>query len=198
MDRATMYLYLMQPNDVLRDAEAAESNGQTDLSNIVDLEGNALLWRGGKEDLEQAVRLFRLLLQLPPSTRFLPGGGNPAPFRLDALGSLGRVSYKLGKFDDAIRDAEGALKLFYENQGAFQSVPLEGRLHVLKLAYLLIIASNLRLGKPNDAGIAASTWLDKSNDPLAQRIVFELGSGQFNAAGFLKEYEGPLVTPQAR
>ena len=185
--RATMYLYLVQPNDVLRDAEAAEANGSTDLSNILDLEGNALLWRGTPSDLERSICIFTLLASLPPPNwAALEAPRKAVLFHVDALGNLGLAYYRLGKFEDAIRETESALDLIYKS--APQIEPSD-ELHALRQSYMQIIASNLRLGRINQAALVAKDWAEKTGEPYARVLSSGLNSGQVDLRRWLKEYE---------
>jgi tetratricopeptide (TPR) repeat protein len=192
--RATMYLLLLQPGDGLRDAEAAEANGDTDLSNILELEGGAFLLLAGREDLEHAIGLFRLIIELPPPTLTAT---DQRLYRFDALGNIGIAHYRLGNFEQAISDIESALALLLNSPSTIQLAPQE-RLHTLRLAYLRIIASNLRLGRINQAAFAARTWFEKSRDPLAQDTASGLESGRLDPQRWLGEYERLPVAPPAQ
>lgn len=190
--RATMYLYLLQPDDVLRDAGAAESKGNTDLSDILELEGIALFRRGHREDLERSICIFTLLLILPPPTWVnLSDRRNTVLYQIDALGNLGKVAYKLGKFEDAISYTESLLDRVDKDEGVLQLNP-QDRVATLRLAYLQIIASYLQLGNINQAISAARAWDEKTGDPFAKRFVLDLESGHFDRQLFLKQYMEPL------
>ena len=59
-----MYLYLKKNTEALADAKTLETIGVTDLSNILAIEGVALFQRAGSGDLDLAVRLFTIELQI--------------------------------------------------------------------------------------------------------------------------------------
>jgi hypothetical protein len=195
--RATMHLYLVQPEDVLRDAEAAESKGNTDLSTILELEGIALLHRGHHQDLERAICIFTLLLNLPPPTWVkLSDVRATALFQIDALGNLGKVYFTLGKFEDAIRETESLIDRIDRDQGVLQLDP-QTRLYTLNLAYLQLIASYLQLGNLNQAVTAAHTWADKTGDPDASSFISYAESGHFDKQLWLQQYMIPIARPPA-
>jgi hypothetical protein len=164
--RATISLYTLHATDALADAARLESVGYTDLSNILAIEGVALNLRRKQGDLERAVRVFNLAIQLePPVIR--PG----APFLIDAFGNRSKAYYGLGQFTNSIRDSEHALELIRK---ADLHVPF-----YLTLAYSSIVASNLRLGNIEQAKLKAEEWLRTSNgDPAAREAISQLESAE--------------------
>lgn len=181
--RASMYLYLHEPDDALADAKALESNGGTDLSNVLAIEGTALFMRGGREDLERSIRLFTLLTNLDPPI-WASDPTQAAILRIEAFGNRGKAYYRLGDFENCIQDTRRMLDLLSESQRTLTS----HYGYYLKLAYLSIIASEIQLGNIDSAKQDAQAWLDKSGDPAARRVILDLGSGHFDRERWLKEY----------
>jgi hypothetical protein len=181
--RASMYLYLHMPNDALADARSLESNGDTDLSNVLAIEGAALFMRGERQDLEQSIRLFTLLTNLDLPT-WASDPTRAAILRIDAFGNRGKAYYKLGEYQKCIEDTQRLLDLISESQ---RTLDLSYD-YYLKGAYLAIISSYLQLGNLEQAKKNAEAWLAKSGDPIARRVVAEMESDRFNREGWLKEY----------
>jgi len=193
--RATMYLWLVEPSAALTDAERLESIGGPDLSDILAIEGTALFMRGGRDDLERAILLFTLLIEVPPPTWTSPDPKSAILFRIDAFGNRGRAYYKIGKFENCIQDSERMLNLLFESQRT-PGMPFENGhfMYYLKLAYLSIIASYLQLGNVESASTEADAWLEKSGgDPAAIAVAGDLKSGRFDRQRWLKEYMRPAM-----
>lgn len=184
--RAIMYLKLFEATKALEDAKTLESIGDTDLSNILDIEGIALFMRGSHDDLELSIRSFTLLTELLPPTWVTSDPQLAAMYRIDAFGNRGKAYYKLGRFENCIEDSKRVVNLLYENQVFLDKTAF---LYNLKLTYLSIIAANLQLERIDEAKKEAYVWLNRSDgDPIAGSFIADVESGHFDRQAWLREY----------
>lgn len=180
--RGAMYLITRKPDEALADANRLESIGG-DLADIVAIKGSALFVRGTREDVEQAIRLFTLAIELPPPTWATSADALFNAARLiEAYGNRGKAYYKLGEFQNCIEDNQTVLDLL-QRYGVRDPLSFD-------LAYGAIIASYLQLGDLAQAKREAQEWVTKvGEDPKALAVLQELSSNSFDSKRWLEQYD---------
>jgi tetratricopeptide (TPR) repeat protein len=115
LGRAELYELLGDHDKALADVQAAENRGATDLSDIITIEGSALVNRGIErhraEDLKRAIELLTLKTHLPPPSLV---AGDPRLVLLNQVNlfdNRATAYYGLGQYSAAIQDSRHVLEL---------------------------------------------------------------------------------------
>jgi tetratricopeptide (TPR) repeat protein len=193
LGRAELYELLGDHDKALADVQAAEKLGATDLSDIISVEGLALVNRGIErrqvEDLKRAIELLTLKEHLPPPRLI---AGDPQQVLLDQIGiyvNRGRAYYALAQYTAAIQDYRQVLELLPRVAGQSD----ESRQTGLRIAFLTIVASYLRMNKLEDALNAALELERTSNGhPDVVQLRHNLEKRPFDPGSALDDIEAFL------
>ncbi len=161
--RASLYIFVDEPDKALEDIEASEKLGYSDLSDIVRVESFALYGRAirdhNQNDLKRAIDLLTLAIQLPLPRSVVYG---EVTYHAGLYGQRGTALVNLGQYAKAIEDFRKVLDLLKENP-----VPNE---FTVGLAFAEIILCHLRLGDASAALQVADEWEQATHDKTAVKV----------------------------
>jgi tetratricopeptide (TPR) repeat protein len=170
--RAGLYEQLAMYDEALADIEAANKFYSSDLSFSISLEGSTIVERGlqrkDAQDLRRGIEFLTLATQLPP-----PTGEYSTQAEIVTYGDLAEAHYVLGQYPDAIKAGRKMLELRTQVTGETD----EYTQTLLRIAFLIIVASYIRLNDLSDALGAASELERLSNghpDVVALRRDLEM------------------------
>jgi tetratricopeptide (TPR) repeat protein len=164
--RARMLYSLSRYDESYSDAEAARGLGALDLSDIIDIEGWALVgsvrYPRPKDEVRRGVDLLTIAMQLDPPDWAVNRPGGVVRWRGEQLFARGRGYYVLGDYEKAITDLRGCLA---SGAAGFQPAPLQD----LTLVYQFITVAQLELGRLDDALGTVSEWEMRADSARAAR-----------------------------
>jgi tetratricopeptide (TPR) repeat protein len=161
--RAGLYQQLSMFGDALADVEAANRLGAADLWDATTIEGSVLVDRGleihSPEDLKRGIKLLTLATHLPPPNIIADAGQSTNVAQILIYGDLARASYALGQYASAIENSRKMLDFLAKPTGESNNYIQTG----LRIGYLTIVASYLRLNDLTDA-LKAASELERTSD----------------------------------
>jgi tetratricopeptide (TPR) repeat protein len=192
LGRAGIYINLGRYDDALVDAETAYRLGALDLSAVLSIEGAALAGRHQPGDLERAIEVITVALQLSPPAWLL----SIAPwmeivYRSQQFLNRCTAYFGLGEYAKAVSDCRKAADLMPRD-------------FVAQPALCVIILSNLKLGDVDAALRAGTELLNKTHDPKIAsmlQIIQENRSNPELATEKIRQQIGrdfPASTPEPK
>jgi len=159
MDRARLYVSAGKPDNALVDVESAESEGALDLSSIISIETSALVSRRQPKDLQTAIPLLTLGLQISPPAWILAADPRmEVIYRTELFHRRAYAKLLLGDLPGAASDSRAAL-----DAAPRLAEPVNSLFHCLISAYL-------GMGRVDEAQAAANEWMARTGDVRVQRV----------------------------